>query len=63
MPTLELAAYESHSSQELMALTKREPGLELCLSVERHYLSNGEILLVKGNMMPSEALMSHSASH
>lgn len=63
MPTLGLAAYESLSSQELMALTERESGLKLCLSVERHCLSKGEILLVKGSVMPAKALMSDSASH
>lgn len=63
MPTLGLAAYENLSSQELMTLTKRESGLKLCLSVERHCLSDGEILLVKGSVMPAKALMSYSASH
>lgn len=63
MPTLGLAAYEGLSSQEPMALTKRESELKLCLSVERHCLNNSEILLVKGSMMPAKALMSCSVPH
>jgi len=51
VPTLRLAAYESHSSQELLALTKRTGALPL--PGKTYCLSNSEIFFVKGSVMPA----------